>query len=244
MTLHLCWCQGCAWQVKRVRVCFVLTPRICTYAEGLLSFELCRWRRKTFAPCIRYADEITFEPMHSIWVQIMHSAILFADDHLLRRARFCWCVTRRHHLSPLLALYPVLLWCQLDLRHCWQLCYADFNAISWPRISISWHSHCCSFACFHFLGIAATGFVLFPTILQSRWEAIQQLLAVQHEIVPVPFLALLHIAPFMFISRGRVISSAWRFQQGVTFASGCMLHKVHRRSISGPSSAAGIFGGT
>ena len=92
MTLHLCWCQGCAWQVKRVRVCFVLTPRICTYAEGLLSFELCRWRRKTFAPCIRYADEITLgsqeilcqglEPMHSIWVQIMHSAILFADDHL------------------------------------------------------------------------------------------------------------------------------------------------------------------
>ena len=57
-------------------------------------------------------------------------------------------------------------------------------------------------------------------------------------------LALLHIAPFMFISRGRVISSAWRFQQGVTFASGCMLHKVHRRPISGPSSAAGIFGGT
>ena len=27
-----------------------------------------------------------------------------------------------------------------------------------------------------------------------------------------PFLALLHIAPFLFISRGRFISSAWRFQ--------------------------------
>ena len=32
--------------------------------------------------------------------------------------------------------------------------------ISWPRISISWHSPCCSLACFHFLGLSSA-FVFF-----------------------------------------------------------------------------------
>ena len=37
--------------------------------------------------------------------------------------------------------------------------------ISWPRISISWHSPCCSLACFHFLGLSSAFVFFFFNIL-------------------------------------------------------------------------------